>query len=728
MAITIKNEPVEHEPQVGGDHRLKTILRVLQSIEHHQQQYTGTELVKQDCATIVSQLAALQTPKQNEEYKAFCDQILEIQMKLPMWCKDKLVANFMLMAFYQEISSVDKNSSPVLSIVLQLLNPDSIHQDLLWEPGMKFGMGGLERALMTLCGWLAKWTMTPNLGSLVNALFGQLKKQPEHIYILSSVTENHLERLFNLVILPTHGNSVWPVVLQMLSIDHREFQVLDKVLPRLRYWANVNAGPFNKVPRPFLARFIELVYEQMKQNPFCVSGSRNDALTVLRPYEKLLKLQPVEDGTVESLTSYDLMMQQGFVTSNNNKHVGLHNLGNTCYMNSILQALFMTTTFRNDILANVKEDAVRTSPLLAQLQQLFALLQYSGSWRRTALEPVGFLSTARPPTFLPGHQHDSSEFLGHLLDSLHEQEQQQQQGGECTAVGRTFSGRTVTRSRCAACDAQSEHTDHFRDLQLAFPTTGGAAGDGTTSVQALLDYYLQPEPLTGDNQYHCSNCSTLTDGERCTRILHPPPPRLLLTLKHFRYDPATQLRTKLLQRVQLDQQIRLGVVSSTAAEGNGEVGSMVVEYELYAAVVHCGHSLDAGHYYTYAQDCSVTDNSGGETASGGVGERGWYKFNDATVTDASPGDLLTIPSPSAAYVLFYRRTDMPEPPRLVTSELPERLRNLLQRDRSEATVNFGAGGSNSANNSITRRPPPGGGGGGSCGGSGMGASFSRYVC
>lgn len=719
MAITIKNEPTEHEPQVGGDHRLNTILRVLQSIEYRQQQYTDTELDKKDCATIVSQLAALQTPPQNDEYKVFCDQILSIQSKLPLLCKNKVVANNMLLAFYQEISTEGKSPSPVLSIVLQLLNPESIQLELQRMRGRKLGAGGLERALMTLCGWLAKWTMTPNLGTLINALFEQLKKQQEHNYILSSVTENYLERLFKVVILSDHGNSVWPVVLQMLTIEHRQFRVLDKVLPRLQMWAN--AGLFNQIPRTFLARFLELVIEELKRNPYCATFNHTEVYDILRPYENLLKQS--EDGSsgsriAESATassSYDLVGHQSFISSNG--HVGLHNLGNTCYMNSILQALFMTTSFRNDILVNVKEDAVRTSPLLAQLQQLFALLQYSGSWRRTAVEPIGFLSTARPPTFLPGHQHDSSEFLGHLLDSLHEQEQQQVAsmaglatggGGECTAVGRTFSGRTVTRSRCAVCRAQSEHTDHFRDLQLAFPTTGSASGggDGTTSVQALLDYYLQPEPLTGDNQYHCSHCSQLTDGERCTRILHPPPPRLLLTLKHFRYDPATQLRTKLLQRVQLDQHIRL----------DGE-GGCLVEYELYAAVVHCGHSLDAGHYYTYAQE------GGGENGA----NREWYKFNDATVTVASPTDLLTIPSPSAAYVLFYRRTDMPEPPRLVPTELPERLRSLLQRDRAEAaailggTTSSGAAGSSSS----TRRPPPGGG---SCGGNGLGTGFSHYVC
>lgn len=75
----------------------------------------------------------------------------------------------------------------------------------------------------------------------------------------------------------------------------------------------------------------------------------------------------------------------------------------------------MTKMFRNDLLTS-NHDGV---PLLSKLQVLFALLQHS---RKASLSPSDILSLARPPGFQPGHQHDSSEFLGYLLDVLHEQE------------------------------------------------------------------------------------------------------------------------------------------------------------------------------------------------------------------------------------------------------------------------------------------------------------------
>lgn len=204
-----------------------------------------------------------------------------------------------------------------------------------------------------------------------------------------------------------------------------------------------------------------------------------------------------------------------------------------------------------------------------------------------------------------------------------------------TIVQRSFGGRAVTLSGCDVCGTKSERADNFRELQLSFPSKY----DDQQSVQTLLDYYLQPEKLCGDNQYHCDNCHGLTDGERVTVVVEHPR-RLVLTLKHFRcdllppanltiiviiifcsYDPASQQRTKLLQRVKLDPVVHLGE-----------------QYNLYAAVVHCGSSVDSGHYYTYAKD-------GDE----------WYKFNDCAVIQSSEEELCNLRPPETPYILFYSR-------------------------------------------------------------------------
>ena len=46
--------------------------------------------------------------------------------------------------------------------------------------------------------------------------------------------------------------------------------------------------------------------------------------------------------------------------------------------------------------------------------------------------------------------------------------------------------------------------------------------EGCTSLQQSLDAYLQPEELTGDNQYACSVCGRKTDAQRAAQITEAP--------------------------------------------------------------------------------------------------------------------------------------------------------------------------------------------------------------
>lgn len=255
-----------------------------------------------------------------------------------------------------------------------------------------------------------------------------------------------------------------------------------------------------------------------------------------------------------------------------------------------------------------------------------------------------------------------------------------------TIVQRSFEGHAITRSRCRSCGTESEHADHFRELQLSFPNKSNSQ-----SVQTLLDYYLEPEILCEDNQYHCDTCHGLTDGERVTIIVKPPR-RLVLTLKHFRYDAELQQHTKMLQRVMLNGTIHLGE-----------------QYELYGVVVHCGISADSGHYYTFAKDAQE-----------------WYKFNDRAVTEVTEEELGSIESPVTPYILFYSRIDYVEPANLPRALLPSQLEAALSNDdadyntqkkKQQISVH------KIHKNNSDEPPPPGCGDGGF-----FGSSLNRYIC
>ena len=66
------------------------------------------------------------------------------------------------------------------------------------------------------------------------------------------------------------------------------------------------------------------------------------------------------------------------ITEKQDKYIGLYNQGNTCYLNSLLQTLFMTPQFRSIIFNfeyNSKIHVEKKDCIPYQLSKLFARLQ-----------------------------------------------------------------------------------------------------------------------------------------------------------------------------------------------------------------------------------------------------------------------------------------------------------------------------------------------------------------
>ena len=212
-------------------------------------------------------------------------------------------------------------------------------------------------------------------------------------------------------------------------------------------------------------------------------------------------------------------------------YLGLRNQGNTCYMNSLLQAYHHLPEFRQKIYElPAKLDngsSIELVPL--ELQRVFYELQHAEE-----LVGAGEVGTERlTKSFGWGRrevleQQDVQEFARMLCDAL----QTAFKAHGCDdAVADLFEGTTSSLIRCTRVDFQKEKEERFYDLQLQVA--------GCSNLHGSLRHFVKEELLKGDNQYNTRDERYgKQDAKRSVRFKCLPKV-LQVHLKRFEYDQYT---------------------------------------------------------------------------------------------------------------------------------------------------------------------------------------------
>ncbi|KAL2708385.1 Ubiquitin carboxyl-terminal hydrolase [Kluyveromyces marxianus] len=365
--------------------------------------------------------------------------------------------------------------------------------------------------------------------------------------------------------------------------------------------------------------------------------------------------------------------------------IGLINLGNSCYLNCIIQCLlgchelsyiFLTNSYKKHVNVNSRLGskgllANYFSQLVQKMYQQGKLLAYNNTnVEITAVQPAQFkLACGSVNSLFKGkQQQDCQEFCQFLLDSLHEDLNQcgnnpplKELSPEAEKMRETmplriasaiewerylttdfsiivdlFQGQYASQLKCNACGRTSTTYQAFSVLSIPVPRSG------TCTIYDSFKEFTKLETLEKDELWNCPSCKKRQPSTKQI-IITRLPNNLIIHLKRF-----DNMMNK--NNVFVNYPEELDLTSYWVDDYRGEMPKdngvslplrgqkPPFNYKLFAVACHSG-TLYGGHYTSYVDK----------------GTLGWCCFDDENWRKIRrKGEYIT----PNAYVLFYRRINV----------------------------------------------------------------------
>ena len=301
------------------------------------------------------------------------------------------------------------------------------------------------------------------------------------------------------------------------------------------------------------------------------------------------------------------------------RKVGLLNIGNTCYLNSVMQCLSSVTAFAayfndgeycGDVDPRSKHGGVFAKEVGATLE-----LMNKGCSPVSLHKLKAVVGELHHP-FKGSMQQDSHEFLLLMLNWLREDLGSDaslvplMDNAETNRLDSMIQGINQYSITCSACLCEYISCEPFTIMSLSLPSSGRCTLEGL-----LKDAYK-----TTYIDYKCPQCST---QGKCTRRseIKKLPSVLIFHLKRF--DNSSRKKENEIEFPLANLCLSVHTIQST---------NNVASFNLCSVTNHYG-TLAGGHY------TSTCKSSEGDT---------WYKCNDKNVTKTRMSSIS-----NAAYMLFY---------------------------------------------------------------------------
>ncbi|NXQ93151.1 UBP42 hydrolase, partial [Sagittarius serpentarius] len=211
---------------------------------------------------------------------------------------------------------------------------------------------------------------------------------------------------------------------------------------------------------------------------------------------------------------------------------GLNNLGNTCFLKSVLQCLTRTPALANDLLSREHSRSCGRQGFCVMCvteAHVNEVLRSSAG----AVQPGAVISVLTREQFRLGTQEDAPEFLRHAVDAMQRaclsgSSDLDVSSPATTIVHQVFGGFPRSRGTFPRpCEAVSDSDEAFLDVPLDIKVRGVIAVLQTpqgpsSSVSAALQDFARPEQPDGENCFKCSKCDKMAAASKRFTVHRAP--------------------------------------------------------------------------------------------------------------------------------------------------------------------------------------------------------------
>uniref|UniRef100_A0A8C9Z942 Ubiquitin carboxyl-terminal hydrolase n=1 Tax=Sander lucioperca TaxID=283035 RepID=A0A8C9Z942_SANLU len=251
---------------------------------------------------------------------------------------------------------------------------------------------------------------------------------------------------------------------------------------------------------------------------------------------------------------------------------GFSNLGNTCYMNAILQSLFSLPSFSNDMLRqSIPWKKVPINALLRRFAHLMVKKDVGcPETKKDLLRKVKSAISSTAERFSGNMQNDAHEFLSQCLDQLKDDVEKMNKSwtNEAAAPSSSSPGDEADTSRiytcpvavnmefevlhtitCKGCGEVVTKREQFNDMSIDLPRRKKTLP--LRSIQDSLDLFFRMEEI----EYSCEKCNgkSATVAHKFSKL----PRVLILHLKRYSFNAQLSLNSKLGQQVVIPRYLTL---------------------------------------------------------------------------------------------------------------------------------------------------------------------------